>query len=127
MPRLEEWNERRVALAHRYLNQLSGVGDVVLPSVPSWASPVWHLFVMRTTRRNALQQHLAAHGVGTQIHYPIPPHLSPAYASAGWKLGDFPLAERFAGEVLSLPIGPHTTAAQVDFVCARVAEFFPQA
>jgi dTDP-4-amino-4,6-dideoxygalactose transaminase len=65
--------------------------------------------------------------VGTQIHYPIPPHLSKAYAASGWKRGDFPLAEKFAGEVLSLPIGPHTTAEQVDFVCTQVRSFFGKA
>jgi dTDP-4-amino-4,6-dideoxygalactose transaminase len=124
LPKLEEWNARRFELARRYLAQLRGVGDVVLPVVPSWARAVWHLFVIRTARRDALQKHLAAQGVGTQIHYPIPPHLAHAYASAGWKRGDFPLAEKYAGEVLSLPIGPHTTAQQVDYVCECVREFF---
>jgi dTDP-4-amino-4,6-dideoxygalactose transaminase len=124
LPRLQEWNERRAALAGRYGEQLRGVGDLVLPHVPPWAEPVWHLFVVRTGRRDALQQHLAAASVGTQIHYPIPPHLSHAYAGAGWKRGDFPLAEKFAGEVLSLPIGPHTSAQQVDHVCDSVRGFF---
>jgi hypothetical protein len=95
-------------------------------SCPTWASPVWHLFVVRTARRDALQQHLAAHGVGTQVHYPIPPHLSRAYAGAGWKRGDFPLAEQLADEVLSLPIGPHVSRDQVDYVCEQIRGFFPQ-
>jgi dTDP-4-amino-4,6-dideoxygalactose transaminase len=124
LPRLNEWNQRRVVLARRYLEQLTGVGDIVLPFVPEWATPVWHLFVARTSRRDALQTHLAAHGIGAQIHYPIPPHLSKAYAGGGWKHGDFPLAEKFANEVLSLPIGPHHTAEQVDYVCAAIREFF---
>jgi len=124
LPQLEAWNARRVALAARYLRQLAGVGDLVLPAVAAWATPVWHLFVIRTGRRDALQQHLAAAGVGTQIHYPVPPHLSHAYAAAGWKRGDFPLAEKFAAEVLSLPIGPHTSAEQVDYVCACVRDFY---
>jgi dTDP-4-amino-4,6-dideoxygalactose transaminase len=127
LPILAEWNLRRGALAGQYFGQLQGVGDLVLPHVPDWASPVWHLFVVRTARRDALQQHLATQGVGTQIHYPIPPHLSKAYAASGWKRGDFPLAEKFAGEVLSLPIGPHTTAEQVDFVCTQVRSFFGKA
>ena len=121
---LAEWNVRRGTLADRYLGQLRGLGDLTLPFVPDWAEPVWHLFVIRTAHRDALQQHLAANGVGTQIHYPIPPHLSAAYAAAGGKRGDFPLAEKFADEVLSLPIGPHTTAEQVDYVCAQVRGFF---
>jgi dTDP-4-amino-4,6-dideoxygalactose transaminase len=124
LPRLAEWNARRARLAAQYLECLDGVGDLALPQVPTWAEPVWHLFVVRTARRDALQKHLAAHGVGTQIHYPIPPHLSHAYAAAGWKPGDFPLAEQFANEVLSLPIGPHHTSAQIDHVCAVVRAFF---
>jgi len=124
LPKLGEWNARRATLAERYLKQLQGVGDLVLPSVPAWASPVWHLFVVRTSRREALQKHLAAREVGTQVHYPTPPHLSKAYAGASWKRGDFPLAERLADEVLSLPIGPHVSAEQVDFVCAHIRGFF---
>jgi dTDP-4-amino-4,6-dideoxygalactose transaminase len=126
LPHLDEWNSRRTRLAARYLEQLRGVGDIVLPHVPAWADPVWHLFVIRTSRRDELQRHLAAREIGTQIHYPVPPHLSRAYAPAGWKRGAFPLAEKYAGEVLSLPIGPHTTAEQVDFVCANVRGFFGQ-
>ncbi len=124
LPVLPAWNARRVALATRYLTQLKGVGDIVLPYVPAWAEPVWHLFVVRTAQRDALQAHLAERGIGTGIHYPIPPHLSNAYQSAGWKRGDFPLAEKFAGEVLSLPIGPHHSAEQIDAVCEAVRGFF---
>lgn len=126
LPRLQEWNARRAVLAGRYVEQLRGIGDVALPFVPTWADPVWHLFVIRTGRRDALQAHLAGHGVGTQIHYPIPPHLSAAYRAAGWRRGDFPLAEKYADEVLSLPIGPHVTAEQVDYVCDHIRGFFAQ-
>ncbi len=126
LPRLSDWNVRRARVAARYLEQLRGVGDLVLPFVPAWAEPVWHLFVVRTGRRDALQQHLAKHEVGTQIHYPVPPHLSGAYRGAGWKRGDFPLAEKLAGEVLSLPIGPHLSPEQIDYVCATVRSFFAQ-
>ncbi len=124
LPRLAEWNVRRGVLACQYFAALSGVGDLTLPHVPDWAKPVWHLLVVRTAQRDALQSHLAAHGVGTQIHYPIPPHLSRAYTREGWQRGDFPLAEKFAHEVLSLPIGPHTTAEQVDYVCTHVRRFY---
>lgn len=124
LPRLAEWNARRAALAARYLEQLRGVGDLVLPHVPNWAEPVWHLFVVRTGRRDDLQRHLAAREIATQVHYPVPPHLSNAYRSAGWRRGDYPLAERLAGEVLSLPIGPHHSAQQVDDVCAGIRAFF---
>jgi dTDP-4-amino-4,6-dideoxygalactose transaminase len=125
--KLAEWNARRAALAAQYQEQLSGTGDLVLPFVPAWASPVWHLFVIRSARRDELQKHLAALDIGTQIHYPVPPHLSRAYQGAGWKRGDFPLAEKVANEVLSLPIGPHITAQQVDYVCESVRAFFAQA
>lgn len=124
LPRLAEWNARRAALAQRYLEQLRGAGDLVLPTAPAWAEPVWHLFVVRTARREALQTHLAAREIGTQVHYPVPPHLSHAYGAAGWKRGDFPIAEQLANEVLSLPIGPHITPDQVDYVCEAVREFF---
>ena len=127
LPRLEEWNARRATLAARYLAKLSGAGDLGLPFVPDWARPAWHLFVVRTQRREALQAHLARREIGTQVHYPIPPHLSSAYRDAGWKRGDFPLAEQLAAEVLSLPIGPHVTLEQVDYVCAGVREFFESA
>jgi dTDP-4-amino-4,6-dideoxygalactose transaminase len=92
--------------------------------VPVWAEPVWHLFVVRTPQRDALQRHLAEHGIGSQIHYPIPPHLSHAYAGAGWQAGAYPLAEQYAREVLSLPIGPHLSHAQVDHVCSQIRDFF---
>lgn len=124
LPRLAEWNARRVVLANRYREQLLGVGDLTLPVVAAGHEAVWHLFVVRTSRRDALQSHLAARGIGTQIHYPVPPHLSPAYRDTGWKRGEFPLAERFAAEVLSLPIGPHHTSAQIDVVCTSIREFF---
>ena len=124
LPRLMEWNARRARLAECYFDRLAGVGDLQLPSVPAWATPVWHLFVIRTMRRDALQTHLAAEGIGTQVHYPVPPHLSAAYADAGWNRGDFPLAERLASEVLSLPIGPHVSIEQIEFVCAKVRAFF---
>ncbi len=124
LPKLAEWNARRLALASRYLTQLPGVGDLILPQVPAWSAPVWHLFVIRSKQRDAVQKHLAAQGVGTQVHYPIPPHLSGAYAQSGWKQGDFPLAEQYADEVLSLPIGPHITGEQVDYVCAAIKGFF---
>lgn len=127
LPRLAEWNARREALAARYFERLAGVGDLVLPHVPDWAKPVWHLFVVRTARRDALQKHLTAQGVGTQVHYPTPPHLTRAYAGAGGQPGDFPLAEQLAKEVLSLPIGPHITAEQIDYVCDSVRAFFRSA
>jgi dTDP-4-amino-4,6-dideoxygalactose transaminase len=95
-----------------------------LPYVPDWAEPAWHLYVVRTKRRDLLQQHLTRAGIGTQIHYPTPPHLSKAYASVGMRRGMYPIAEQLATEVLSLPISPHHTADQIDEVCAAIHGFF---
>ena len=81
--------------------------DLSLPFTPDWAEPVWHLFVIRHSRRDALQRALSAAGVGTLIHYPIPPHLQEAYRNGGWEGRAFPIAEALASQVLSLPIGPH--------------------
>ena len=124
LTRLQEWNSRRAGHAARYREQLQGVGDLVLPAVPAWADPVWHLFVLRTRRREKLQSYLADRGIGTQVHYPTPPHLSGAYRGLGWKRGDFPLSEKLADEVLSLPIGPHLRAEQLDYVCETARSFF---
>lgn len=127
LPKLAEWNARRASLAAIYLRRLRSVGNLSLPQVAAWSRPVWHLFVVRTRSREALQKYLSAQGVGTQVHYPIPPHLSGAYARSGWKRGDFPIAETYADEVLSLPIGPHIAAAQVEYVCDVIEEFFASA
>lgn len=124
LPHLAAWNERREKLAAHYHRELTGVGDLILPTVPDWAAPCWHLFVVRTAQRDALQQHLANDGIGTQVHYPVPPHLTKAYATGGWRRGQFPIAEKLASEVLSLPIGPHISAEQVEHVCASVRRFF---
>ena len=121
--RLDEWNGRRARLAGKYLRELEGVPDLTLPSVPEYAEPAWHLFVVRHPRRDALREHLERAGVGTLIHYPLPPHLQPAYAELGLGPGSFPLAEALAREVLSLPLGPHLSEAEVDHVVAAVSSF----
>lgn len=107
LTRLDEWNARRRKVAGCYLQVLSGLQQVTVPYVPDWAEPVWHIFVVRHPQRNVLQKALTEAGVGTMIHYPIPPHLQPAYDDLDWREGDFPLSERMAKEVLSLPMGPH--------------------
>lgn len=117
--RLDRWNDRRRAIAARYLAGLADT-DLILPVVPDWADPVWHLFVVRSPERDALKTRLDAAGVQTLIHYPIPPHLQKAYADLGYKPGDFPIAEQLATEVLSLPIGPHMTDAEVTQVIEAV-------
>lgn len=104
--RLDAWNDRRRAVAARYAQALEQIG-LILPKAANWAEPVWHLYVVRSNRREELRKRLTDAGVGVLIHYPIPPHLQQAYADAGCKRGALPLAECMADECLSLPMGPH--------------------
>lgn len=119
LQRLDAWNARRASIAARYQRDLSGTG-LVLPTVPAGAESSWHLFVVRHPRRDALRETLRAAGVETLIHYPIPPHLQGAYAGLGYTRGAFPIAEATADSVLSLPIGPAMTDAQVTTVIEAV-------
>jgi dTDP-4-amino-4,6-dideoxygalactose transaminase len=120
---LTEWNSRRKTLAGRYMEALADVPDLTLPHVPEWADPSWHLFVVRHPQRDALQKHLSAQGIGTLIHYPIPPHLSEAYRELGYKQGDFPITESIHRTVLSLPMGPHLSAEQLERVVEGIRSF----
>lgn len=121
--RLDEWNERRKRLAEHYLRTLEGAADLGLPYVPEWADPVWHLFVVRQPDRKRFIEHLNAAGVGTLIHYPVPPHLQEAYADLGLTAGKFPISEQMANEVLSMPIGPHVNEHEADYVVSSVSSF----
>lgn len=116
---LDEWTARRRTIAARYSEGLAGSG-LVLQHVPDWAEPVWHLYVVRSADRDGLQEHLSGAGIGTMIHYPIPPHLQDAYARLGLARGSLPLAEQLANEVISLPMGPQLTLPQVAEVCAAI-------
>ena len=112
---LDAWNARRSAIAASYQQSLVDCG-LTLPHVPDWAEPAWHLYVVQHPKRDALHKALADVGVGSLIHYPIPPHRQKAYTQAEWEKGAFPLAERMADQVLSLPMGPHLDAEQVAMV-----------
>ena len=118
---LNEWNARRTALAKQYMEGLAK-SALVLPHVPGWADPAWHLFVVRSKQRDALQKRLTQGGIGTLIHYPIPPHQQKAYASAAWSGIEFPLATRMADEVLSLPMGPQLAASDVALVVDGITD-----
>jgi dTDP-3-amino-3,4,6-trideoxy-alpha-D-glucose transaminase len=120
LTRLDEWNERRRAIAARYDDKLAGIAGLDLPRAPQWAAPVWHLYVVRTERRAEVIGALDKAGIGSLIHYPIPPHLQQAYADLGLKKGTFPLAERLAETVLSLPMGPHLKPEAVDEIARTV-------
>ena len=121
---LDEWNARREKIALIYEKSLSGIPELILPSNANSNEHVWHLYVLRTHRRDALAGHLANQGISTIIHYPIPPHLSGAYSEFGYKLESFPIAEELAKTVLSLPIGPHLTEQQVAFISESIKLFF---
>ena len=120
---LENWNLRRQAVARRYLEELKDCPGLTLPYVPPWAQPSWHLFVVRHGKRKDFQEHLAQSGIGTLIHYPIPPHLSPAYAEFIGQKGKFPVTEALAEEVISLPMGPHLTPEAAARVVLAVRAF----
>lgn len=119
---LDEWNARRGAIANRYAAELAGIG-LVLPSVPQWAQPAWHLYVVQHPNRDALQQKLQTAGIGTLVHYPIPPHLQEAYRDAGYQVGSLPIAEQLANRVLSLPIGPQLQPPQVEAVISFLRNY----
>lgn len=116
---LDAWNERRRRIASRYLAELADL-DVTLPAVPAWADPAWHLFVVRSPDRERLLKRLRAHGIGTVVHYPTPPHLQAAYADLGLTEGRFPISETIHREVLSLPIGPHLEDDDVSAIIEAV-------
>ena len=118
--RLDEWNALRARAAERYAELLSDVG-VELPRVPEWASPCWHLYVVRSRQRDALQEGLLRRGIGTGIHYPIPPHAQRAYARLGFAADAFPVASAMCRQVLSLPMGPHLDEQQQLRVAEAVA------
>jgi dTDP-4-amino-4,6-dideoxygalactose transaminase len=122
LKRLDEWNSRRRSVAARYLNELGGTSAMKLPSVPKWVEPVWHLFALRYPLRDELQRSLTKAGIGTQIHYPIPPHLSGAYARAGWKPGSLPIAEEISKTELSIPVGPHLEPESQDIVIQAIRQ-----
>lgn len=121
---LERWTDERRAIAASYSAQLAAIGDLRLPPVADGSRPVWHLYVVRTARRDGLADFLSSRGIGTGQHYPEPPHLSDAYAHLGYKPGAFPVAEAIARECLSLPIFPGMREAQQAAVVDAVRSFF---
>lgn len=116
---LDDWNARRSAIAARYGDAFDAAG-LTAPFVPDWASPVWHLYVVRHPDRDAFQTRLREAGVDTVIHYPIPPHLQGAYADLGYSPGRFALSEQMAREVISLPMCPGQSMEQTEHVIDAV-------
>jgi dTDP-4-amino-4,6-dideoxygalactose transaminase len=124
LPQLDAWNQQRRDIADFYARELRGVGDLVLPRQCEGSDPVWHLYVVRTESPDALARYLASRGVETGRHYPEPVHLSAAFRGLGYARGDFPVTERLAASVLSLPIFPGMTPAETEAVVVVVKEYF---
>jgi dTDP-4-amino-4,6-dideoxygalactose transaminase len=121
---LDDGNAARRAAATLYSEQLKGIGDLVTPAVREGSEHGFHLYVIQTARRDELQAYLLTQGVECLIHYPVPVHLQKAYASKGWKPGEFPLTKQLASRILSLPVFPGISAEQIEFVCGAIRSFF---
>jgi dTDP-4-amino-4,6-dideoxygalactose transaminase len=120
---LAVWNERRRGCASRYQELLGNTEEIRVPFEPAWSKAVFHLYVIQVQNREQLQKYLGELGIGTGIHYPIPLHLQNAYKGLGYREGDFPVAEKAASQILSLPMFPGLTYAQQVRVAERVLEF----
>ena len=121
---LDQGNAARRTAAAIYTAQLQGAGDIVTPAIRQGSEHVFHLYVIQTGRRDELQKYLLEKGVECLIHYPVPVHLQKAYISKGWKQGDFPLTEKLAGKILSVPIFPGITEGQIGYVCDSIKAFY---
>ena len=119
---LDQWNNLRKEQATVYLEELQD-SNVILPAIPEWADAVWHLFVISQPERDKLQSYLAQHNIGTGIHYPVPSHRQQAYADSLPANGNYPFADQFAKDVLSLPIGPHLSTDQCRYVAKAIRDF----
>jgi dTDP-4-amino-4,6-dideoxygalactose transaminase len=126
LKRLPDWNAERRERATRYRQLLEKRESVVLPYEPEWSKAIYHLFVVRVADREQLKDHLGAAGIGTGIHYPIPLHLQKAYSSFRYKRGDFPVTEKIASEILSLPMFPGLTEDMQVRVAAQITECVSQ-
>ena len=125
LPYLAEWNRKRREVAVGYHQLLQPLAEIIMPPYePSSSNAVYHLYVIRSKDRDGLQRHLAEAGIGTGVHYPVALHLQKAYLDMGYKEGDFPIAERAAAEVLSLPMYPQLRLEQQQRVAKEVFDFF---
>lgn len=121
---LQQFTEERKRIAEIYLKQLAGIEEIILPKTLKGATHVYHVFLIRTQRRNELQVYLKEKGIDTLIHYPMPPHLQKAYAHLGYQKGNFPIAEMLADTSLSLPIYPGLSEKEIEFISMSIKTFF---
>lgn len=121
---LQNWTKQRQEIANCYNEALSTIDQVITPEIAKNAEHVYHLYVIRTQKRDALQQYLNEHDIGTLIHYPIPSHLQKAYNQLGYRKGDLPLAENLSDTSLSLPIWPGMEVQQIEYISETISSFF---
>lgn len=121
---LSEWTLMRQNIASQYSEDLRGVGDLITPVTNPGSTHVYHLYVVRTEQRNDLMKYLGEKGIGTMIHYPVPPHLQKAYSYMGYNRGSFPVAEQLADTSMSLPVWPGMTREQTDYTVGAIQAFF---
>jgi len=121
---LDGWNQARAKAAGLYNQKLKGVGDLVCPDLGDPKSHIFHLYVVRTQQREALMKHLGERGVGVGIHYPIPIFRLGAYQDQNYDPAEFPNADLFKDQILSLPMFPEITEAQINEVVGAVKDFF---
>lgn len=124
LPLLMQWTAERQQLAATYGEALKNTGDIILPVTHPQATHAYHLYVIRTQYRDALQQHLTGNGIGTLIHYPIPPHLQEAYTHLRYTKGEFPLAEEIANTCISIPLWPGMTNEMQQRVTDAIKQFY---
>ena len=124
LKKINEWNRQRASIAAEYRSVLESINGIELTQLADKATTVNHLFVIKTEKRDALREYLQKEGIGTQIHYPIPPHLQEAYKSLGYKEGDFPVAESLSKTCLSLPIWPGIKENEVVRVSKLIRKFY---
>ena len=124
LPYLEKWNDGRRRAAEHYREALADIGEITLPVEAAYARHVYHLFVIRAERRDALRAYLTERQIGTGLHYPVPLHLQKAYQGVGWGRGAFPVVEQAADTILSLPMFPGLTSEQISHVADTIRAFY---
>ena len=123
LPFLDQWNKYRQKAARQYLEELKDENRIMLPKTANGRTHTYHLFVIRSKNRNELQEFLRQEGIETGLHYPVPLHMTEALGHLGYKEGDFPVAEKTAKELLSLPMFPKITESEVGYVCDKIKQF----
>lgn len=121
---LNTHNKLRIQNAEIYNTLLKNVGDLYLPQIAKDCTSVYHIYQIRSNKRDKIQSELSRLGIGTMIHYPKPPHLQKAYSNLGYTHGDFPIAEKIAETTLSLPMDPNLSESEIIYVCDSIKKIY---